>query len=225
MYAAPARRQSKQPLVCLSLSLPGSDWIRHRRSHKTINLLQFLLWAQLRGVSALLLAAVLGACWKTSVALAADLAVAVIFLGQKGKGWVHSTTTKTKNQMKGGFLLDVVVTQSTAIFQLFSGKDKTLLIRGDTFLVLDLLLDIFDGITRFDIQSDGLARKGFYKDLHDNDDKKRCAIKSRVWILLSVFLDHFVTFRSTFQACACVRVCVSGTTKVVVSSFFPVGLY
>ena len=99
-------------------------------------------------MSALLLAAVLGACWKTSVALAADLAVAVIFLGQKGKGWVHSTTTKTKNQMKGRFFLDVVVTQSTAIFQLFSGKDKTLLIRWDTFLVLDLLLDIFDGLLK-----------------------------------------------------------------------------
>ena len=131
-------------------------------------------------MSTLLLAAVQGTCRETGVALAADLAVGVVLLGQQGKRRVHGPATKTKDQVKGRFLLDVVVAKGASIFQLFPSKDQPLLIRGDTFLVLDLLLDIFDGITRFDIQSDGLARKGFHKDLHDNDDKKRCAIKSRV---------------------------------------------
>ena len=75
--------------------------------------------------------------------------------------------TKTKDQVKGGFFLDIVVTQGAAIFQLLAGKNQTLLIRGDTFLVLDLLLDVFNGIAGFDIKSDGLAREGFDKDLHD----------------------------------------------------------
>jgi hypothetical protein len=34
-------------------------------------------------------------------------------------------------EMESGFLLDVVVAQSTAILKLFSSKDKTLLIWGD----------------------------------------------------------------------------------------------
>jgi len=41
-------------------------------------------------------------------------------------------TTQTQDKMKGGFLLNVVVTQSSTIFKLFSGKDQTLLIRWDT---------------------------------------------------------------------------------------------
>ena len=82
------------------------------------------------------------------------------------KRTVHFTsTTKTKNQVKGGFLLDVVVTQGAAIFQLFSGEDKTLLIRGDTFLVLDLLLDVVDGVRRLHLKGDGLTSKCLNKNL------------------------------------------------------------
>ena len=47
------------------------------------------------------------------------------------------TTTKTEYQVKGRLFLDVVVTQCTTIFQLFAGKDQTLLIWRDTFLVLE----------------------------------------------------------------------------------------
>ena len=67
--------------------------------------------------------------------------------------------------MKGGLLLDVVVRQGTAILELLSGKDKTLLIRGDTFLILDLGLDVVNGIAGLDIQGDGLTRKSLYEDL------------------------------------------------------------
>lgn len=42
------------------------------------------------------------------------------------------TTTKAEDQVKGGFLLDVVVTQGAAIFQLLTSEDQTLLIGGDT---------------------------------------------------------------------------------------------
>src|SRR5690606_34659413 len=41
-----------------------------------------------------------------------------------------------------------------------------LLVRGDSLLVLDLLLDILDGVGRLHIEGDGLAREGLHEDLH-----------------------------------------------------------
>ena len=67
--------------------------------------------------------------------------------------------------MKSGFLLDIVVTQSTSILKLLSGKNKTLLIRRNSFLILDLGLDVVDSVRRFDIKSDGLTSKGLYENL------------------------------------------------------------
>jgi hypothetical protein len=48
--------------------------------------------------------------------------------------------------MQRRFLLDVVVAQGTSILELFTGEDETLLIRGDSFLVLDFGFDVVDGI-------------------------------------------------------------------------------
>jgi len=56
------------------------------------------------------------------------------------------TTTQTKDEVKGGFLLDVVVGQGTTIFKLLSGKDQTLLIWRNALLVLDLALDVVDSV-------------------------------------------------------------------------------
>ncbi|KFO59390.1 hypothetical protein N302_01295, partial [Corvus brachyrhynchos] len=78
---------------------------------------------------------------------------------------LHSTS-QAQHQVQGGFFLDVVVRQGTTIFQLLASKDQPLLIRRDAFLVLDLGLDILNGITGLDFQSDGLACQGLHKDLH-----------------------------------------------------------
>ena len=75
------------------------------------------------------------------------------------------STTETKDQVEGGLLLDVVVRESTSILKLLSSKDKTLLIRRDTFLVLDLGFDIVNGVRRLNIQGDGLAGQSFHKNL------------------------------------------------------------
>jgi|TARA_B110000091_G_C13739091_1_gene442493 hypothetical protein len=48
---------------------------------------------------------------------------------------------------------------------LFTGKNKTLLIWWDTFFVLDLGFDVFNGIGRFDIKGDGFSSKGFDENL------------------------------------------------------------
>jgi hypothetical protein len=58
------------------------------------------------------------------------------------------------------YLLDVVVRQGASVLELLSGKDQTLLIRGNSLLVLDLGLDIVDSIGGLDLKGDGLARKG-----------------------------------------------------------------
>ncbi len=58
------------------------------------------------------------------------------------------------------YLLDVVVAQSTAILELLAGEDQALLVRGDTLLVLDLGLDVVDGVARLDVEGNGLTRQG-----------------------------------------------------------------
>jgi len=74
--------------------------------------------------------------------------------------------TKAQYQMQRGFFLDVVVRQCSPVLQLLAGKDETLLIRWDTFFVLDLLLDVFDRVTGFDVKRDGLPGQSFYENLH-----------------------------------------------------------
>jgi len=68
--------------------------------------------------------------------------------------------------MERRLLLDVVVGQSTTIFQLLASENQTLLIRRDTFLILNLGLDILNGVGWFHLQSDGLASQRFHEDLH-----------------------------------------------------------
>ncbi|PON61454.1 hypothetical protein PanWU01x14_145740 [Parasponia andersonii] len=76
------------------------------------------------------------------------------------------TTTETEDQVKGGFFLDVVVGKSPAILELLAGKDQPLLVRWDTFLVLDFGLDIVNCVGAFDLQGDGFPSKGLNEDLH-----------------------------------------------------------
>lgn len=60
----------------------------------------------------------------------------------------------------GAYLLDVVVRQRTAVFELLAGEDQALLVGRDSFLVLDLALDIVDCVGGLDLEGDGLAREG-----------------------------------------------------------------
>jgi hypothetical protein len=69
-------------------------------------------------------------------------------------------------KMESGLLLNVVIGEGTAILELFSSKDQTLLIGRDPFLVLDLVLDVVNRVTRFDLEGDRFARKGLDEDLH-----------------------------------------------------------
>ena len=68
--------------------------------------------------------------------------------------------------MQCRLLLNVVITQSAPILELFSSKDQALLIRWNALLILDLALYIVNGIARLDFKSDGLSGEGLDEDLH-----------------------------------------------------------
>merc|ERR1712166_1552569 len=94
--------------------------------------------------------------------------------GLSGEGLdedLHSSS-KSQDEMEGGLLLDVVVLESSAVFELLTGEDKSLLIWGNSFLVLDLGLDGFDGVGLLNFESDGLSGEGLDKDLHSSSESE-----------------------------------------------------
>ena len=134
--------------------------------NRAASLFELLLGAELAGVAALLLSAVGGTGGEAGVALAADGLLAVVLLGEEGKGGVVDTATKTEDKVEGRLLLDIVIGEGSAILELLTGEDETLLIRGDALLVLDLGLDVVDGVGRLDIEGDSLTREGLDENLH-----------------------------------------------------------
>ena len=96
----------------------------------------------------------------------------VVVLGLLGLGvglllaLLGHTTSKSQHQVQSRLLLDVVIRKSAAVLELLTSEDKSLLIRGDTLLVLDLLLHILNGVRGLHIKSDGFARERLHKNLH-----------------------------------------------------------
>jgi hypothetical protein len=60
-------------------------------------------------------------------------------------------------------LLDVVVGESAAILKLLAGEDQTLLVWRDSLLVLNLGLDVVDGVRRLHLKGDSLTRQGLHE--------------------------------------------------------------
>merc|ERR1719408_228466 len=54
----------------------------------------------------------------------------------------------------------------SAVLELLTSEDESLLIWRNTLLVLDLSLDVLDGVSWFDIKGDGLTSEGLDEDLH-----------------------------------------------------------
>mmetsp|Transcript_1681 Transcript_1681/g.4354 ORF Transcript_1681/g.4354 Transcript_1681/m.4354 type:complete len:163 (+) Transcript_1681:72-560(+) len=150
-----------------SFALCGS-----RAAHRSNDmcLFELFLGSQLAGVPALFLAAVDGLRGKTSVALSADVLLAVELAGEHRQGRIVHPSPQSQDEMQGGFLLDVVIAEGAAVLQLLSGEDESLLIRRDSLLVLDLGLDVVDGVRRFHVEGDGLSRQGFHENLHGFGD-------------------------------------------------------
>ena len=82
--------------------------------------------------------------------------------------------------MEGGLLVDVVVGQGAAFLQLLGSEDQPLLVRGDSFLVLDLLFDSLSRVRRHDDEGDGLARRGLDENLHATSNSILNETKSEI---------------------------------------------
>lgn len=117
-------------------------------------------------MATLLLTTVGSTGWKTGVAFAANGLLAIVSLGKQCQRRIIHATPQPQDKMKRGFLLNVVIAQGPSVFQLLAGEDEALLIRGNALLILNLGLDVVDGIGWLDIESDGLARQGLYENLH-----------------------------------------------------------
>ena len=50
-------------------------------------------------------------------------------------------TTKSEDQVKGRLFLDIIIGKSSAIFQLFTSENETLLVWGNSLLVLKILCE------------------------------------------------------------------------------------
>ena len=87
-------------------------------------------------------------------------------LASKGLDKDLHTSTESEYQMEGALLLNVIVLESAAIFELLACEDESLLVWWDSFFVLDLGLDIFNGVRGLNVQCDSLASQCFDEDLH-----------------------------------------------------------
>ena len=68
-----------------------------------------------------------------------------------------ATTTQTEHEVERGLLLNVVIRKSATVLELLSSENQTLLIWGDSLLVLNLSLHVLDGVRGLDVESDRLS--------------------------------------------------------------------
>ena len=79
--------------------------------------------------------------------------------------------------MEGGLFLDVVVLESATVLELLSSEDESLLVWGNTFFILDLGLDGFDGVGLLNFESNSFTGEGLDENLHFSS-----------WLLLFVII-------------------------------------
>ena len=93
-----------------------------------------------------------------SLLLLLDLGGLVLHLtGTSQRTMDLATTTQTEHEVERGLLLNVVIRKSATVLELLSSENQTLLIWGNSLLVLNLSLHVLDGIRGLDIESDRLS--------------------------------------------------------------------
>merc|ERR1712138_394148 len=73
---------------------------------------------------------------------------------------------QAEHQVQRRLLLDVVVRERAAVLELLAGEDEPLLVGRDALLVLDLALDVVDGVAALHLERDGLAGERLDENLH-----------------------------------------------------------
>jgi len=107
------------------------------------------------------------------------------------------TSSETKDKMKCTFLLDVVVRKGATIFKLFSREDQSLLVRRNSFLILNFGFNVFNWIRWFNFQSNGLASEGLDKNLHTTPETEN-EVKSALF--LNVIIRECATIFQLFAS-------------------------
>ena len=98
--------------------------------------------------------------------------------------------------MKSWFFLYVVVWKCSSIFKTFACENKSLLIWGNTFLVLDLGLHVFNCVRWLSINGDCFTIECLYKDLHNSTAKSEYKMES--WFFLYVVVWKCSSIFKTF---------------------------
>ena len=122
-------------------------------------------------MAALSLSAVGGLGREGCVALSANHLLALVGSGEGSQRGLNGNGTSTaasesKDKMKSRLLLDVIVRESSSVLELLAGEDQSLLIRGNALLVLDLSLDILDGVRGLNVEGNRLTSQSLYENLH-----------------------------------------------------------
>lgn len=73
---------------------------------------------------------------------------------------------KSKHHMNSWFFLYIIVHESHVIIKFFSCKDKPLLLRRDSFSILNLIFHWWNFVKSIHIQGNNLASQRFYEYLH-----------------------------------------------------------
>ena len=105
--------------------------------------LDLLLWSDVAVVATLSLSAIGCFDWKLHVTLSANHFLSLVLSGKSSESWLnlnltHTTSSESQDQVESGLLLDVVVREGSAIFELLSSEDQSLLVGWNTFFILDL---------------------------------------------------------------------------------------
>ena len=74
--------------------------------------------------------------------------------------------------MKGRLFLNVVIREGSAILELLAGEDESLLIGRNTFFVLNLGFNVFDGIRGLNVKSNGLPSESLDENLHTTSESE-----------------------------------------------------
>ena len=74
--------------------------------------------------------------------------------------------------MKRALLLNIIVRECAPILELLAGKNETLLIRRDALFVLNLGLDVVNGVRGLNLERDSLAGESLDEDLHASTETK-----------------------------------------------------
>ena len=91
-------------------------------------------------------------------------------------------SSKSEIYSKLSYLLDVVVAQSAAILELLAGEDQALLVWGNALLVLDLGLDVVDGVARLDVEGNGLTRQGLDETISSRISPRSSLSHRHLWV-------------------------------------------